>query len=232
MALADRLRHWASYLVEVPVGRFGSEHNPNMQVVLHRGRYKLLTDGAIYSFGDLYSNFRRAFEQLDWASGDFRHCLVLGLGLASIPDMLVRRFGKDMRFTAVELDETVTWLANQYVLRPAGIQVDIFTADAADFLGWHRGRYDLICSDVFVGDRIPEDLQTLEALEAMRDLLAPGGVLLYNRLSRYPTDIEESRRFGQLAFLPVFPDGGYLDVDGNWMFVSDLSRFRGPHGKL
>lgn len=226
MTLSDRLRRWASYLIELPVGRFSSEHNPDMEVVLHRGRYKLLTDGAIYSFGDLYTNFRYAFDRLDWTTGQYRNCLVLGLGLASIPDMLVNRFGRRMRFSAVELDEMVTHLALTYVLRPKGIQVDVFTADAADFLTWHRGKYDLVCSDVFVGDKIPEALQTQEALEAMRDLLSAGGILLYNRLSRYPDDIAESERFRDEVFLPVFPHGGYLDMHGNWVFVSDLRRFQ------
>lgn len=208
------------------MGRFSSDFNPDLEVILDRGRYKLLTEGAIYSFGDLYTNFRWAFERLDWSSGPFRNTLILGLGLASIPDMLVRRFGKSMHFTAVERDELITSLAMTYVLTPAAIRVEVFTADAAEFLQWHRGKYDLICSDVFVGDRIPDELQTLEALAAMRNLLSPSGVLMYNRLSRFATDQAESIRFRDEVFLSVFPAGGYLDMKGNWMFVSDLSRFQ------
>ncbi len=197
-----------------------------MEVRLHYGRYKLITDGAIYSYSDLYANFRKAFDRLNWSSHDFRHCLVLGLGLASIPDMLVNRFGrKDMRFTAVEIDETVIQMANEYVIRPQGLTVDVFTADAASFLEWHSGKYDLICADVFIGDKIPKSLQTVEALEAMKAMLHPNGILMYNRLSRYPEDSRQSTLFLEKAFLPVFPNGGYLDVDGNWMFVNDLSRF-------
>jgi len=226
VAISQTLRRWASYLMEIPVGRYSSPLNPRMSVVLHRGRHKLLTDGAIYSFSDLYSNFRIAFERLDWSAGNYRHCLVLGLGLASIPDMLVNHFHRKMRFTAVELDEMVIHLANTYVLRPGGIQVEVYTGDAESFLGWHEGRYDLICHDVFVGDRIPEGLQSREALEAMKALLTDDGVLMYNRLSRYPPDVRESLAFREQVFLPVFPHGGYLDVEGNWMFISDLRKLK------
>ena len=120
-----------------------------------------------------------------------------------------------MEFTAVEIDEAVTSLAYKYVLLPKKIKVRVFTADAGSFLEWHEGSYDMICSDVFVGDLIPEDLESIEALEAMRDLLNPGGILLYNL------------KFRDEVFLKVFPKGGFLDVDGNWMFVSNMAMFPG-----
>jgi len=208
------------------VVRTSSSLNPELNVVLHRGRYKLLTNGAIYSYGDLYSNFRKSFERLRWDEHPVRTCLVLGLGLASIPDMLVNRFHKQIRFTAVEIDEVVTKLAYDYVLNPKGIKIEVFTADAASFLQWHHGKYDMICSDVFVGDAIPVELQTEEALQAMKEMLLPGGLILYNRLSRYKPDIDKSLKFRDEVFLKVFPEGGYLDVEGNWMFVNRMSSFK------
>lgn len=219
------LRIWLSHLIEWPVEELSSDYNDHLKVVLHRGRYKLITDGAIYSFGDLYSNYRQSFERLDWASHPVQSCLILGLGMASIPDMLVTRFKKDIDFTAVEIDEAVTSLAYRYVLSPKKIKVQVFTADAASFLEWHEGKYDMICSDVFIGDRIPEELENEEALSAMRELLNPGGILLYNRLSRYKPDIAKNLKFRDEVFLKVFPEGGYLDVGGNWMFVNNLSAF-------
>ena len=219
------LRIWLSHLIEWPVEELSSEHNEHLKVVLHRGRYKLITDGAIYSFGDLYSNYRESFERLDWTTHPVKSCLILGLGMASIPDMLVSRFKRNIEFTAVEIDEAVTSLAYRYVLSPKKIKVQVYTADAGSFLEWHEGNYDMICSDVFVGDRIPEQLETEEALIAMRELLNPGGILLYNRLSRYKPDIAKNLKFKDEVFIKVFPQGGFLDVGGNWMFVNDLSAF-------
>lgn len=217
-----------SHIIELPVGEFTSQHNQQLKILLHRGRYKLVTHGAIYSFSDLYSNFRKSFEQLDWEKFNIRSCLVLGLGLGSIPDMLVTRFKKkDIHFTAVEIDEKVIQLALDYVLQPKGINVQVFTADAASFLEWHHGKYDMICSDVFFGDQIPKALQTIEALESMKTMLMPNGLLLYNRLSRYEPDIRANQTFLDDVFLKVFPEGGYLDVQGNWMFVNKLEAFRG-----
>src|SRR5690242_14142087 len=83
------IKRLLSHLVELPVANYNSEHNSELQVVLHKGRYKLLTNGAIYSFSDLYSNYRKTFERLDWSKLQIKSCLVLGLGLGSIPDMLI-----------------------------------------------------------------------------------------------------------------------------------------------
>ena len=214
-----------SHLIEIPVATYHSHYNSRLNVILHRGRYKLVTHGAIYSFSDLYSNFRKSFERLDWNNHPVKSCLILGLGLGSIPDMLVRKFKKDIQFTAVEIDEKVIQLAMEYVLRPKSIPVQVFTADAASFLEWHHGKYDMICSDVFIGDKIPKQLQTEAALLSMKNMLKPHGLLLYNRLSRFEPDIKNSLTFLDEVFLKVFPEGGYLDVEGNWMFVSNLQAF-------
>ncbi|MDQ3017336.1 MAG: methyltransferase domain-containing protein [Bacteroidota bacterium] len=218
-------RRWLSYIFEQPVGEFTSQYNQRLSIFLHKGRYKLVTHGAIYSFEDLYSNYSRSFDQLDWNNHPVKSCLILGLGLGSIPVQLEKRFPKKIAFTAVEIDEIVTKLALEYVLRPKGIHVQVFTADASSFLEWHAGKYDMICSDVFVGDKIPKDLETEEALLSMKRLLKPKGLLLYNRLSRFRPDIDISLKFRDEVFLKVFPDGGYLDVDGNWMFVNNIAAF-------
>lgn len=219
------IKLWLSHLFEWPVIEMSSEHNAQLKVVLHRGRYKLITEGAIYSFGDLYSNFRRSFERFKWEDHSVKSCLVLGLGLGSIPDMLTTTFKKKIKFTAVEIDEAVTHLAYTYVLNPKKINVQVFTADAASFLEWHHGKYDMICSDVFVGDVIPSDLESIEALSAMKKMLSPGGILLYNRLNRFEQDNTNNLIFRDNAFLEVFPLGGHIDVDGNWMFVSNRAAF-------
>lgn len=212
--------------MEIPVGEFRSEYNPQLRVLLHRGRFKLVTLGAIYSFSDLYSNFRMSFERLDWKKLNIQSCLVLGLGLGSIPDMLTTRFKRKIKFTAVEIDELVIQLANEYVLKPKQIEIQTFTSDAASFLEWHNAKYDMICSDVFSGDRIPLSLQSESALLSMKNMLKPGGVLLYNRLSRFEPDTSANLKFRDEVFLKVFPEGGYLDVEGNWMFVNNLKAFK------
>jgi hypothetical protein len=60
----------------------------------------------------------------------------------------------------------------------------------------------------------------------MKNMLRTNGLLLYNRLSRFKPDVDKNLKFLDEAFLKVFPEGGYLDVDGNWMFVNKISAFK------
>ena len=82
-------------------------------------------------------------------------------------------------------------------------------------------QYDLIAMDVFLDDVIPDDFEQIEYLSALKSLLKPNGVLLYNRLALDKKDLETTQAFFQDKFLKVFPDGHYLDVEGNWILMNN-----------
>ena len=215
-----------SYLFELPVEHLGSENNPHLYVSLKRGRYQLCTAGAVYSFGDLYTNFLRAFEAVDLEALPGDEVLVLGLGLGSIPLMLEQNFGKAFHFTAVEIDETVIELAGRYALDELKSGMELVGADAYAYVLQCERRFDLICMDVFLDDLVPPEFEDPLFLSALRRLLRPGGLLLYNRLAATPGDQRRSRRFFEEDFLKVFPQGYLLDVKGNYMLFSDRALLR------
>ena len=86
-------------------------------------------------------------------------------------------------------------------------------------------KFDIICMDVFVDDEIPDRLFSIDFLELLKERLNPSGVLLYNCLARSKADIDLAQRFLYDEFVHVFPNGGYLDVKGNWMLVSNEELF-------
>ena len=67
---------------------------------------------------------------------------------------------------------------------------------------------------------MPADFESIEFLQALRELLSPGGLLLYNRLAVTKKDRQNTRTFYQDRFRRVFPEGAYLEVGGNWMLLS------------
>jgi spermidine synthase len=184
-----------------------------------------VTHNAIYSFGDLYNNFARTFERLDWTKLSGDNVLILGLGLGSIPYMLERKFQKRFTYTAVEIDEQVIYFASKYVLDELKSPVTVIQADAVSFIETTEERWDLICLDLFVDDVIPAGAQTIDFMESLKARLNPGGLLLYNSLARTREDKNKSSHLLHEVFLPVFTQGGYLDVGGNWMLVSAKSSF-------
>jgi len=223
MPKVPQWKQWLSYLFEMHVESAPSRHNPHLYVSLRRGRYQLSTAHAIYSYEDLYTNFLYAFRQirLERLPGD--EVLLLGLGLGSVPLMLERVFRKSFRYTAVELDPNVIYLANKYALCNLDSPITTLAADAHAYVMQQEEQFSLICMDVFLDDLIPTAFQQISFLEALRDALLPGGLLMYNCLYRDEEDKVETEVFYREYFLKVFPQGAYLDVQGNWILVNDTS---------
>ncbi len=213
---------WLSYLTEWHIESAPSPVNPHLYVSLRRGRYQLSTANAIYSYEDYYDNFLQAFNELalDRLSGD--RVLLLGLGLGSIPLLLERIFEQNYRYTAVELDEAVIYLANKYGIADLRSPIETIQADAYAWVMQSQDVFDLICMDIFLDDTVPAAFEGIVFLEQLRERLAPGGLLMYNRLAANTADQEKSRRFYEERFLKVFPEGTYLDLDQNWMLLNHV----------
>ena len=209
-----------SYVYEFHIESIYSDINETLHVSLSQGRYQLSTQNAIYSFGDLYSNYYLAFEQIDFNKHKIENVLILGFGLGSIPLMLEKNFQQKFQYTGVEIDECVIYLAEKYVTNSLKSPINIFTADALTYVEICEQQFDLICVDIFLDDVIPDDFQQQEFLQAVKSLLNKDGIILYNRLAQTKADKKASSGFYQEKFLPVFLEGRYIDVNGNWMFTN------------
>lgn len=222
-----RWKRWLSYLTEVHVESAPSGVNPHLYVSMRNGRYQLSTANAIYSYEDLYTNFLYAFRQIDFERLPGQEVLLLGLGLGSVPIMLERIFKQEFRYLAVELDPNVIYLANTYALSGLSSPVTTIGADAYPYTQQLEETFDLICMDIFLDDIIPAAFLTASYLETLRRLLNPGAVLLYNCLYRNPDDKRATEAFYTETFQKVFPNATYLDVQGNWILVSDRGVVKG-----
>ena len=105
-----------SYIWPIQLEILSSEYHEQLEVLLINGRYQLCTEKAIYSYGDLYSNFNQAFSKLNFHDWHGKKVLVLGLGLGSIPTLLEKIYHLNCEYTIIEIDDTVIYLANKYTL--------------------------------------------------------------------------------------------------------------------
>ncbi len=212
-------KKWLSHFVDIHLESVDSDFNEDMYVCLSKGRFQLVTKNAVYSYDDLYVNFREAFQQLEIQQKAPKNVLLLGLGLGSIPFMLERIFNVQSHYTAVEIDEAVIYLANKYSLSKLESPIEYICADASSFMASNREKYDLICMDIFEDDFIPPQFETLEYLEQLKASLSPNGMLLYNRLALLKEDVKKTKKFKEEKFKEVFPNGHHLDIKGNWILV-------------
>jgi spermidine synthase len=161
----------------------------------------------------------KGFKKANLPERDIKKVLILGFGLGSIPVILEKQ-GHDFHFTAIEIDEEVLYLANKYSLPDMSSNIELICADAYAFVMQCREQFDMICMDIFLDDTVPADFEKEEYLEALKALLNPGGILLYNRLAANRDDVKKTKIFFEERFLKIFPQGQFVDVGGNWMLFN------------
>ena len=208
-----------SYLSELHIESAPSDINPHLYVSLNRGRYQLCTANAIYSYEDLYDNYSETFKKIAIDKRKIKNVLILGFGLGSIPFMLEKKFHKKYHYTAVEIDESVIYLASKYALPEIDSSIQMICADAFAFVMQCQAQFDLVCMDVFLDDIVPEEFEAEDFLQSLKSLIAKDGLLLFNRLANTPEDLKATQSFFKEKFQPVFPKGRYLEVRGNWMLL-------------
>lgn len=209
-----------SHLFEIHIESTSSDFNPHLYVSLYKGRYQLSTANAIYSFEDLYKNFSAAFQEIDLNRLAIQHVLILGFGLGSIPIILEQQFDKKYHYTGIEIDEEVLYLANKYALPGIASGIELVCADATHFVKQSTIKYDMITVDLFQDDIIPEQFEQLDFLKNIKSLLAPDGILLYNRLAHNNDDIKQSKSFYKNAFKEIYEKGTYIEVNDNYMLLN------------
>lgn len=209
-----------SYISEMHIESASSDYNEVLHVLLKNGRYQLCTPNAIYSYADKYDNFKRSFEMMDLDKMDISNVLLLGFGLGSIPYMLEKIFHKKYSYTGVEIDEAIIYLASKYVLDDVESDIELVHADAYSFVYQTDTKYDLICVDIFVDDKIPDVFLDEEFLHAVQENLSDDGCIMFNHLAFTGNDKEVADLYFSTTFKPVFKDGICIDVKGNKVMVS------------
>jgi len=209
-----------SYFVDVHIESTSSVYNDELDVLYVRGEYQLVTPDAIYSYGKKYDNFFEAFKRIKIGNYDIENVLLLGLGLGSIPYMLEAYFGREYSYTAVEVDDDIIYLASKYVLNDLQSNVTTVCTDALHFVELDTAKYDFVAMDVFVSDYIPEEFETEGFLRALAERIADGGLLLFNRLYLFEKDRRKTKKYFDRVFKKVFPQGRYIEVNGNWILLN------------
>lgn len=218
-------KKWLSYLTEITLESTSSDYNESLIVSLIQGRLQLSTREAIYSYADKYDNFKQSFQRMTLP--EKANVLLLGFGLGSIPFMLEKKFNKNYSYTGVEIDEMVIYLASKYVLQDLKSEINLIQADALTFVEQDPNKYDIICMDIFISEKIPAPFESVDFLQNVQENLTSQGILLFNRLSKTIKEQETTENYYHEVFLPVFPNAAQIQIKGNKMLISDKKWFKG-----
>lgn len=209
-----------SYVIDIPVESTSSEYNDSLFLKLSGGRYQLCTPDAIYSWADKYDNYALSFSTMDLDRFQNADLLILGFGLGSIPYMLENNFDKKYSYTGVDIDPEVIRLAGKYVLSELKSPVTIIQADAMQYLMSSTQKFDIIASDIFINDSIPDQYLSENYFNTVKKRLSKQGVFMMNMLYRTASDKKLSDHVFENVFLKCFPAGDRLRVRDNMMLFN------------
>ena len=219
-------KYLLSYMTDLRIESVHSDFNDNLHLYLSKGRYQLCTDNAIYSFGDLYDNYRDSFSKMQMKNLYNAEILILGFGLGSIPYMLEKKFGLKADYTGVEIDPEVIRMTSKYVLPELKSPIEIIESDAMLYLQWNDRSFDLIASDIFVDDKIPDHYLNEDYIHLLKDHLNTDGCVMLNMLYRTVNDKKLADRFYKESFTNIFPDSTFLKIRDNLMLISNRSMLK------
>ena len=221
----SKIKHWLSFFYEQPLAQSSSIYNPTLEVCLSRGRLRLNTKNATYSYEDLYDAFYEPFRYLNISQLKLKKVLVLGGGLASVPIMLQKKFRQnDAIYTLVELDEAVIKLAQEFVAEKYLKNVIFYCDDAYDYVTECKEKFDLIAVDIFLDICTPNKFRSADFLNNLEKILAPDAHLIYNTLMLDDISAEMSNDFYKNNFSTIFPKNQQIRTKGNNMLLFQESK--------
>src|SRR3989304_1525235 len=146
------------------------------------------------SGGIVYDVWKASLAKTRKLKHDVQDALILGLG-GGTNAQIIREYWPNAQVTGVDVDLVMVELGKKYL----GLkEVKTVIEDAFDFTAAeidNSKNYDLILVDTYLGDAFPEKFTSDVFLSRVKKLLAPGGVVVFNRLY-YGQKRPQAMKFG------------------------------------
>ena len=147
--------------------------------------------------GQLVFSYTRMMMTALYINPKPRNILIVGLGGATLQKTLAALL-PDTVIDTVEIDPAVGNVAARYFGYQQGPRQRLYVEDGRAYIERaHREglQYDMVMLDAFDVDYIPEHLMTLEFLQHVRGILAPGGVAVANTFTESQLYARESATY-------------------------------------
>jgi spermidine synthase len=151
---------------------------PRVRVAEDEGQRALLVDGVVQSVAVEGPHLGPGYWPSMLPDVRPRRALLLGLGGGTIAHLLVRRFGP-IPMVGVEADSEVLTLARtEFALDLPSLTV--VEGDALAYVAACAERFDYVCVDLYRGAELERGVLARPVLRAIKRLLSPGGLAVFN----------------------------------------------------
>jgi spermidine synthase len=169
-----------------------SPHNGKVRVLRSGSVTKVVADGTVQSINHesqqaRVSVFGRIVEVLKEQSPELHEILILGLGGGTMQHFISQEY-PGIKITSVELDQCMIDIANNFFNLAAIPEHTVICEDACRVIiepekyGMQPQTLDAVIVDIYIGDKYPDLGKSGNFLAAVKRLLAPGGLVVFNRI--------------------------------------------------
>lgn len=147
-----RIKIPLSYFFAI-VSTIRSVYNGDLRIVLFRGKKKLNTRDANYSYGSLHRIMRFALREADFRGSE--DILLLGLGAGSVIELIRNEFHLPNLLRAVDIDPVIIEIARKEFALDSYVNTEILCQDAYTYVANTEDAYGLIIIDLFINNQVP-----------------------------------------------------------------------------
>lgn len=217
-------RKYVSWIVPTQLEKVKGELGHHLEVNVQNGRVLLDTANVNYSFGSLQDVFDYAFTKTHLYDANINSVLILGFGSGSVAELLHQNNHPNIQFKGVEADKEVIRLAKKYFPIANAENVKIVHDTAEHFVENCKDTFDIIVIDVFVEDKVPASIQSVEFLQHVKALLSKQGKVYFNKMDVDHDDIstDQLEKILRAVFRILKPVKVNRGGAGNVVFVAGL----------
>lgn len=162
--------------------RTSSKHNVTLEVAVEEGRMVLNTDNGNYSFGNLHIVFDEVFRKEHIQDSAYKNILLLGMGAGSVIDLLRKNHKQQGPITAVEIDEEIIKLAQQYFGLNEYKNLTVVNDDAYKFAMSTTDSYDLVVIDLYIDLDVPMEFESTLFINRLMEITSKGSKIIFNKV--------------------------------------------------
>ena len=146
------------------------------------GSPKMYIGGLLQSGGIVSDIWKKGAKVVSSNMRQASSILILGLGCGTAAKVFSQKWPK-AEIIGVEIDSEIIRLGKKYFGLDKIPNLKIVCGDAIDWVKKNaKGTFDLVIVDLYLGEKIPQESESLNFLRNLRNLLNKNGMVIFNRI--------------------------------------------------
>jgi len=170
-----------------------SSINGEIQVIEQFGKRKIVVGGLTQSGGLVEEIWKKGLSAISNKLSTINNCLILGLGGGTVAKLISNfkfqsaGWRTNFKITGIEIDPLMIDLGKKYLGLGEIKNLEIVVDDAFDWVNSQQStvnsqQFDLVLVDLYLGQRVPKEVESEEFLKNVKRILAKNGIVIFNRL--------------------------------------------------